>query len=284
MIVITGATSGIGYALAGQALAQGMSVIGVGRSASLCVQAEERFHEQFPHVQCRYCVADLALQSEIRDLAAEIGQTLETWGSPGLNVLVNNAATVTFWRRETSEGFETQWAVNHLAAFMLSLLLLPLLQRSPQAKIITVSSGSHRNVDMRWDDLQRARGYNPLAAYKQSKLANILFTFEFNRRLGSGSTVHAFAVNPGLVKTDIGMKTGMGLAGIFWALWRRKGISPAESAQGLMRLIQDPAAHQAASIYWKHGLPLEPDPRALDPEASRRLWDISAEMCQMDLT
>jgi NAD(P)-dependent dehydrogenase (short-subunit alcohol dehydrogenase family) len=282
VFVITGATSGIGYALTQTLLEKQAVVIGVGRSKERCGRAEQQLRDQFPESKFSYCVAELSLQHEVRQLALEIGTILREWKVPGLDGLINNAGTFTFWRTITDEGFETQWAVNHLAAFLLTNQLLPLLLLSEKAKVITVSSGSHRNIDLRWDDIQLLRFYNPLRAYKQTKLANVLFTLELNRRLRTHSNVRAFAADPGLSNTGLGDKTGFRLAGLFWKYRRRKGISAEDSAVGIASLLLDPLASKSDEIYWKHGTPVAPDPRALDPGASERLWHISASMCNLD--
>jgi NAD(P)-dependent dehydrogenase (short-subunit alcohol dehydrogenase family) len=282
VFVVTGATSGIGYALAQTLLKERAAIIGVGRSKERCGQAEQRLRSQFPEAQLAYCVADLSLQREVRQLAQEIGDILRAWDAPGLDGLVNNAGAFTFWRTITAEGFETQWAVNHLAPFLLTHKLLPLLQLSEKAKVITVSSGSHRNIALNWDDIQLLRFYNPLRAYKQTKLANVLFTLELNRRLGPNSNVRAFAADPGLSNTGMGEKTGFILAGWYWQYRRRKGIPAEESAAGIASLLLNPQAAESGEIYWKHGSPVAPDPHALDPVASERLWRISASMCNLD--
>jgi NAD(P)-dependent dehydrogenase (short-subunit alcohol dehydrogenase family) len=277
--VVTGATSGIGFALTQHLLGLQASVIAVGRSRERCEQARRHLMARFPEAQLEYCVADLALQAQIHQLTDELAAIHERWKATGLDGLVNNAGTFTFWRTLTVEGIETQWAVNHLAPFLLTSLLLPLLQVPSKAKIVTVSSGSHRNTTMRWDDLQLRKFYNPVQAYKQTKLANVLFSFELNRRLGPKSTVHAYAVDPGLVNTEMGNKTGLLLAGWYWKYRRRKGIPAEDSAAGIVSLLINPDARPVDGIYWKHGKPSPPDPDALDPAASKRLWRISREMC-----
>jgi NAD(P)-dependent dehydrogenase (short-subunit alcohol dehydrogenase family) len=175
-----------------------------------------------------------------------------------------------------------QWAVNHLAPFLLTLELLPLLRRSLDSKVITVSSGSHYSGIIHWEDPQYSRYYFPIRAYKQSKLANIVFTAELDRRLGPESNVRAFAVEPGLVSTGIGQKTGFRPAGWYWSWWSKKGISVAESAAGIVELIINPDAHKSGELYWKHGRPKKPHSLALDLEAGRRLWEISAQNCGID--
>jgi NAD(P)-dependent dehydrogenase (short-subunit alcohol dehydrogenase family) len=118
-----------------------------------------------------------------------------------------------------------------------------------------------------------------MRAYAQSKLANVLFTLELNRRLGPASSVRAFAANPGLVKTDIGLKGNPRLVGWMWKVRRASGISPKESARGLVYLLGEPSIQQAPEIYWKDGIPKSPSPYALDEKSARRLWALSEKMC-----
>jgi retinol dehydrogenase 12 len=168
---------------------------------------------------------------------------------------------------------------NHLAPFRLTLELLPLLQAAPAGRVVTVSSDSHYAARMNWNDIQLRRSYNGLRAYEQTKLANVLFTVELNRRLGAGSNVRAFAADPGLVKTDIGLKGTPGLVRWLWGLRRSGGISAAESARGIVALLTDPMAQETGAVYWKHGSPKLSSRYSLDGEVARRLWDISASMC-----
>jgi NAD(P)-dependent dehydrogenase (short-subunit alcohol dehydrogenase family) len=278
-IVITGATSGIGLAVA-EGLVKGCaSVIGVGRSPERCQQAEGRLRALHPEGKfVPVFVADLSVQAEIHLLAQKIRNQLTAWDKPALDVLINNAGTVPFWQTLTPEGFDTQWAVNHLAPFLLTYELLPLLKAASAARVITVSSGSHYNTRMNWEDIQLRKHYNPLRAYKQTKLANVLFTAELDRQLAD-STVRAFAADPGLVNTGIGLKSNSFLARWIWNIRRRGGIPAEESAEGIIYLATEPGIQNSAQIYWKHGKPKSPSPYALDPQAARRLWSISAQMC-----
>jgi NAD(P)-dependent dehydrogenase (short-subunit alcohol dehydrogenase family) len=278
-IVVTGATSGIGLAAAERLAGLGASVIGVGRSAERGRQARERILAAHPGAQVDYCLADLALLSQVRRLGAEIRGKIASNGTGTLDGLINNAGTFTFWLALTPEGFETQWVVNHLSSFLLTHELLPLLQAAPFARVVTVSSDSHYGIRLKWDDIQLRRRYNGLRAYGQTKLANVLFTLELNRRLGPQSTVRAFAADPGLVNTDIARKGNPGLVGWFWKLRASAGISPEESARGVVYLASEPSIQNASEIYWKHGFPKAPSKHALDEEAARRLWAISEQMC-----
>lgn len=279
--VISGATSGIGLSMAEQLAEKGAAVIGMGRSAERCQEAERRLRSACPGAAIDYVVADLSLQSEVRKAAARIQGILTQRGKSALDGLVNNAGTFTYWLALTGEGFETQWAVNHLAAFLLTRELLPLLEAAPSARVVTVSSGSHYAAKLKWDDIQLRRSYNGLRAYEQTKLANVLFTAELNRRLGSRLNVRAFAADPGLVKTDIGLKGTPALVRWIWGLRRSGGISAAESARGIVYLLTDPTVEDSAALYWKHGAPKAPSKYSQDREAARRLWEISEAMCSV---
>jgi retinol dehydrogenase 12 len=280
--VLTGATSGIGLAAATLLAERGAFLIGVGRSAERCSKVESQLRSAFPQAQVEYCVADLSLQEQVRRLADDIRARLQDRHQNSLDGLINNAGTFTYWMTLTPEGFEMQWALNHLAPFLLTHELLPLLLAAPAARVVTVSSGSHYNTRLKWNDIQLRRGYNCLLAYKQTKLANVLFTAELNRRLGSQSTLHAFAADPGLVFTEMGFKGNPALARWIWALRRRSGVTPQESARGVVFLAMEHTIQNSPEIYWKDGHPKAPNPYALDKDAARRLWELSEQMCGIE--
>jgi NAD(P)-dependent dehydrogenase (short-subunit alcohol dehydrogenase family) len=277
-MVVSGATSGLGQAVAEGLARQGISVIGVGRNRDLCMQAERELSALGP-APVKFLVADLALQANVRGLAVEIWSLLKDWEAGGLDVLINNAAAVPAHRTVTPEGFDLQWAVNHLAPFLLTHELLPLLQAAPGARVVTVSSGSHYRARPNWEDLHGEGPYFLLRTYARTKLANVLFTAELNRRLGPGSTVRAFAAQPGLVNTEIGMKSSSRLVYWFWNLWRRHGLTPEESARGVIYLATERSIQNSREIYWVHSRPRMPTKAALDPETAMQLWRISAQAC-----
>ncbi len=276
--VITGATSGIGLAIVEGLLEKEMNLIAIGRSAERCQEQQNRLQENFSQGKIHYLVADLSLQPEIRSVVDDVDEVLNQWGLDALDGLVNNAGTFTFWQTLTPEGFETQWAVNHLAPFLLTQLLLPRLQKSTDARVVTISSGSHYGAELDWSDIQQLGRYNPLKAYKQSKLANVLFTAELNRRLGPNSTVRGAAADPGLVNTGIGGKTNSRLAQKIWNQRRKSGISPALSAKGIIKLVLEADLEDQSAVYWKHGSPKKPNSYALNVDHGKRLWEISAQM------
>lgn len=281
--VVTGATSGIGLAVTQQLLQHSHSVIGVARSLERCA-AQEAALQAYCSTGARVCMltADLSLQSEILRLVPEIASVLSGWQAPCLDVLINNAGAVPFWQTFTAEGFDLQWALNHLAPFLLTLELLPLLKQAPAGRVVTVSSGSHYGSKLKWEDIQLRRHYNALRAYSQTKLANVLFTVELDRRLRKDSRVRAFAADPGLVNTEIGLKSNSFLARWAWDIRRRGGITPAESARGIVFLATEPSIQEANDLYWKHGKPKPADPNGLNVEAASHLWKLSARMCGLD--
>lgn len=280
--LITGATSGIGYATAESLLKCGAYVLGVGRSKERCKMATMKLQLHNPNAKIDYFVADLSIQSQIQNISLEIRNKLQETGKKCLDGLLNNAGTVPFWQKITPEGFDLQWAVNHLAGFLLTNKLLDLLIKAPVARIVTVSSGSHYNTKMNWEDIQLFKRYNPLTAYKHTKLANVLFTAELDHRLKEHENIRAFAADPGLVKTDIGLKSKSRIASIIWKIRRKGGISSEESAKGIVFLLSEPSIQEAKEIYWKHCKPKAPNPFALEKNSMNRLWKISEKMCGFD--
>ena len=276
---VTGATSGIGLAAAEALARRGAALIGVGRTPERCREAARRIQLASPQAQVDYIAADLSLQQEVVRLGASIQALLSARGTTALDGLVNNAGTFTYWFTLTRDGVETQWAVNHLAPFLLTHQLLGLLQAASQARVVTVSSDSHYGARLDWKDPQLRRTYNGLRAYGNTKLANILFTQELNRRLGAQSMLRAFAADPGLVKTDIGLKGTPSIVGWFWK-WRRSGgISAEEAAKGIVFLLTEPALQNEAHPYWKHSHPRRASREALDLQAAGQLWELSEKMC-----
>lgn len=273
-IVITGATAGIGQAAAQALAARGANVIGIGRSVSRCTETQQAILEAHPEANISFKVADLSSQRQIRRLAAELRNACEK-----IDVLVNNAGTVSSWYTATEDGYELQFAVNHLAPFLLTHELLPLLEAAPAARVITVSSASHYRTKMHWADVMLFRNYSCLIAYKQSKLANVLFTAEFNRRLRPDSNVRAYAVDPGLVHTDIGLKGTGGLEQWVWERRSTNGVSPEQGAETAIFLASALSLEDPNAIYWKDCQPKQPSRYALRRDEAARLWELSERLC-----
>ena len=276
--VITGATSGIGLAAAEILAGLGAAVIGVSRDADKCALTEKNLRLKSGNPRVYTLAADLSLQTEVRGLAVRIGELLQSQGIGWLDGLVNNAGTFTYWMSLTADGVETQWAVNHLAGFLLTHELLPWLQAAPEARVVTVSSASHRQGRSDWSDPQTRRRYFGLHTYENTKLANVLFTTEFNRR-HTGGNVRAFALDPGLVNTEIGFKGTPAIAAKIWQVRRAFGNPPEIPARAIARLLLENQGNGDPLPYWKDGRPLRPSRRALDAQDAARMWTYSSNLC-----
>jgi NAD(P)-dependent dehydrogenase (short-subunit alcohol dehydrogenase family) len=273
--VITGAASGIGLETAKQLAAAGLAVIGIGGEPGECRSAEEEIRSGRPGADVRVLDADLSSLADVRGTAAGIRECL-----PGgrLDRLIHNAAVVSNHFRSTEDGAELQFAVNYLAAFLLTRELFPSLVRPPEARVITVSSGSHRNTEMAWDDPMFRRNYSGLKAYKQSKLALVLFTLELNRRVAYRFPVRAVGVEPGCGEAALGVEESGGKLRMPCG---RDGLSPADAATAIVRLATAPPS-SIRSDYWRLGRPAEPSSYARSASAALRLWRLSEKLCGVD--
>jgi NAD(P)-dependent dehydrogenase (short-subunit alcohol dehydrogenase family) len=221
----------------------------------------------------------LSSQEQIERLAEEAKKRYER-----LNVLINNAGALFLHRRESVDGIEMTWALNHLGYFLLTNLLLDLIQRSAPARIVNVSSRAHERARIDFDDLQGRRTYSGMRAYGQSKLANLLFTHELARRLeGTGVTVNA--LHPGFVATNFGADdNGFFLRLILRLLQRARAISAEEGAQTSIYLASSPEVEGVTGKYFFRKRPQPSSPASYDEETARRLWEVSLESTRLPVT
>jgi NAD(P)-dependent dehydrogenase (short-subunit alcohol dehydrogenase family) len=263
--VVTGATGGIGAATARGLAERGATVLLVARDAARGGALREEIARGTGNERVRLFRADLSSQAQVRTLAGEIAAA-----HPRVDVLVNNAGTYTFRRRETVDGIEMQWAVNHLAPFLLTRLLMEPLRAAGGARVIAVASEAHRVGGIPWGDMQMRRRYFGLRAYGATKLANILFTRELARRAPG---ITACALHPGVVATEI-------LLGGFppLRLFRRFLRTHEEGASTPIFLASSPDVEGVTGRYWIDERPADPSAAALDDDAARRLWEWSEEM------
>ena len=271
--LVTGATSGIGLETARFLAARGASVILVGRSRERCETVTRTINQHTGNGQADYLVADLSSQAEIRQLTDTFRQRYDR-----LDVLVNNAGAHFATRHETVDGLEKTFALNHLAYFLLTNLLLDLLKASAPARIVNVASAAHIGIRLDFDDLQSARRYADWPAYKRSKLANVLFTYELARHL-DGTGVTANALHPGLVRSAFWAEDQFGLKQrLRFAL---RAISPTKAAQYVLYLATSPDLDGVTGRYFDRGRLAESSPESYDADAARRLWDVSARLTQL---
>jgi NAD(P)-dependent dehydrogenase (short-subunit alcohol dehydrogenase family) len=261
-ILITGSTDGIGKETARQLAHMGATVIVHGRSVDRgqTVCDEIRATTGNPHVDC--VVADLSSQQQVRQLVADIIARYDR-----LHVLINNAGVILLKRQLSEDGLEMSFAVNHLAPFLLTNLLLDLLKQSAPARIVNVSSTVHYDAQIKFDNLQGERYYNGVEAYKVAKLANVLFTYELAERLtGTGVTVNC--LHPGIVTTKL-LDTGWG-----WS----NGLTSAQGAALSVYLATSPEVEQVTGNYYASKSAGGASPKAKDVKLRRKFWDVSARL------
>ncbi|HVN28533.1 MAG TPA: SDR family oxidoreductase [Candidatus Binataceae bacterium] len=267
--MITGATSGIGRASAIELGKLGAKLILVGRSREL---GEKLVNEirRAGNPDAVLLLADFESQAQIRKLA---GALLST-GKP-LHVLMNNAGVFNMKRKMTADGLEQVFAVNHLAYFMLTLLLLDRIKESAPARIINVSSDLHQRATINFDDLGGERSWGGMSSYAQSKLANILFTYELARRLeGTGVTVNA--VHPGAVATNLARNNG--LTTVAWKLAGAFMKSAETGARTQVYLASSPEVEGVTGKYFIDSREARSSAVSHDAGIARRLWEVSARM------
>lgn len=273
-VVVTGATSGIGQAVVHQFAEAGAFVIGVGRSAQRNVKAVDSILSAYPQARVTYLLADLASQGQVRQLAVDVEQTLTENGFNRLNVLVNNAGVYMEKMVLTEDGIETTFAVNHLAGFLLTHELLGWI-RNAYGRVLTTTSYSHRTTPLCLNRITHPWPHIGLMAYKRSKLCNVLFSYELNRRYPD---LTAFAVDPGLVNTGIASKSSKGIAGWVWQRRRHAGTSPDVPARTYLFLAREKQVDVSNGYYFKDCNPKVPSRKAQDPELAEKLWDLSSKL------
>jgi NAD(P)-dependent dehydrogenase (short-subunit alcohol dehydrogenase family) len=267
--VVTGATSGIGKAAATALARMGGQIVLVGRDRGRTEAAVAEVGAAGT-VPPKAEIADLASMEQVRALAGRLA-SLER-----IDVLINNAGLVLGERRVTKDGFEHVFAVNHLAPFLLTNLLLPKLTGSAPARVVTVSSDAHTGAKLDLDDPGQEHGWNSWRSYANSKLANILFTRELARRL-DGTGVTANCVHPGTVRTGFG-REGKPLLRLGTAIARPFFLSPDRGADTIVYLASSPDVAGETGGYYVKRRRREPSAAARDDVTARRLWDISAKM------
>lgn len=274
--LVTGGTSGIGKAAAMALAAMGADVVVVGRD-------RERGEAAVAEIRTRtgakvdLALADLSSQAEVRALAEEFKSRYDR-----LDVLVNNAGLVQSTRSETVDGLETTFAINHLAPFLLTNLLLDTLKQSTPSRIVTVSSEAERWGNIDFDDLQSKKKYRGFPVYGMTKLANIMFTYELAERL-EGTGVTATCMHPGAVNTRFGSNNS-GLFTIFFRAFKPFMRTPEQGADTLIWLASSPDVEGISGRYYSDRKPIEPKKIANDPLARRRLWEESERLTGLKVT
>lgn len=276
-VLVTGGTSGIGKATALGLAAMGAHVAITGRDRERTEHAAREIRAAGGgHVEL--FVADLSSQVEVRRLAGEVLRSLSR-----IDVLVNNVGGYWNTRHITADGLERTFALNHLAPFLLTGLLLDRLERSAPARIVTVSSGAQAMGRIDFDDLHGARSYSGSRAYDQSKLANVMFTYELARRL-RGSAVTANSLHPGVVSTSFGAEDPALVQRLLVPFLRPFMKSPAQGAATSIHLASAPDLDQVTGRYFADSAPARSSERSYDEAVAARLWQVSADLVGLTAT
>lgn len=263
--LITGGTGGIGRPTAAALARLGATVVLVGREPARAEEARRSVSE-VSGSRVEVLLADLSSLESIHLLAARFAER-----HPRLDLLINAAGTIEHRRRLSIDGIELTLAINLLAQFVLTSLLLERLRESAPSRVINLASSEHRRGSIDIDDLEfKTRRYSASAAYSQSKLGVILYSAEFARRF-RGAGVNVNAIHPGLTDTDFGRRGG--LVGLVWALMKPWAITPQKAAANLLHLATSAELSGITGAYFEKQRRIPPKPRALDHVLAARLWD-----------
>ena len=274
-VLVTGATGGIGKATATGLAALGARVGITGRDQARTEAAAAGIRATPGSPAVDVFAADMSVQAGVRRLAAQV---LDTY--PRLDVLVNNVGGFWAHRHVTADGLEHTFALNHLAPFLLTSLLLDRLTASAPARILTVSSGAHARGRIDFDDLQGERNYSGQRAYSQSKLANVMFTYELARRL-EGTGVTATVLHPGVVRTSFGAEDQAAYLAVMIRAARLFMKTPAQGADTPVYLASSPEVEGITGRYFAHLTPQASSRASDDTAAAARLWQASADLAGM---
>ena len=272
--LITGANRGIGKAAALGLAKRGATVVMLCRHQERGELAQAEIREASGNMAIDLLIADLASQASIRHLAAEFQSRYQH-----LHILINNAGVTKKERTLTEDGLETTFAVNHLAPFLLTNLLLDVLKTTPQARIINVSSMVHKWGKIDFNNLQGERQYDMDKAYNQSKLANILFTYELARSL-ENSEVTANSLEPGMVATDFGREY-TGFKAFMSKLWRIFMKNPEHGAETSIYLASSPKVTGISGKHFVDKKAVRSSTATYDVALAGRLWEVSEALAQI---
>jgi NAD(P)-dependent dehydrogenase (short-subunit alcohol dehydrogenase family) len=265
-VVITGATSGIGEVAAVRLAEKGARIVFTARDRARADETMAKLKRANPNADHAVHMADLSALAEMKRVGAELAR------EPQIDVLVNNAGALFNKRQETVDGLEMTFALNHMAYFVITNLLLGKLKAG--ARIVTVASNAHRGAKLDFDDLQSRRNYVGFPVYSKSKLCNILFNRELTHRI-AGSGVTANALHPGFVATRFGDNSGGLMRTVLKVAKPIGAISPEEGAKTIIYLASSPEVAGVSGAYFYECKPATPTAEARSDEDAKRLWEIS---------
>ena len=269
IVLITGASSGIGKATALELARQKYTLILVSQNERRGTQVIQQIYKELPDAEAEFMPCDLADLSTVRQVAARIQERYSH-----LDVLINNAGILAGELEITPDGFERSWATNHLGPFLLTNLLLDLVKQAPAGRIINVSSEAHRLGKIEFDAEVNRKKYSAFAAYCNSKLANVLFTYELARRLAT-TAVTVNALHPGVIASSFG-QTGSGVLKAFFQIFRPLMSTPEKGARTVIYLATSPDVKHKTGLYFKNKKELKSSKLSYNQALSQQLYEQSA--------
>ena len=278
VVMVTGATNGIGLVTARVLASMGATVVGVGRNPEKCDAAAKSIASATGNARVDFLIADLSVQAQVRQLAETFQQKYDR-----LDVLVNNAGAVFTHREESADGIEMTFALNHLNYFLLTDRLLDVLKHSAPARIVNVSSEAHRGASIHFDDIEFKHGYHSWAAYGQSKLADVMFTYDLARRL-EGAQVTVNALHPGFVATGFGHNNGSVMRVGLQLVQKIVAKSPAQGAETSIYLASSPEVEGVTGKYFDNKQAVRSAAASYDTQMAERLWELSEAMVREHVT
>ncbi len=270
-VIVTGANSGIGFETYVGLAGKGAEIIMMCRNEQKGLEAMGTIKKRSGNENIKLIIVDFSSLESVRTAANEILAKYRE-----LHVLVNNAGGVVGKRTLTKDGFETTFGVNHLAPFLLTNMLLPLLKSSAPSRVVTVSSMAHLSGHINFDDLQSEKRYSMMGAYGMSKLANVLFTSELAKRL-QGTQVTSNCLHPGVVATNFGSGGGA-LISFFYRAFAFAMVSPEKGARTSIYLASSPEVEGVTGKYFVNCKEAKPSKESMNQEIAKRLWDISIQL------
>lgn len=271
--LVTGANTGIGKATAKELARRGATVLMVCRNSEKGNLVKDEIIQKTGNNQVHLFIADLASFASVRKMAEQVISLYSQ-----IDVLINNAGIFYTRFQLTEDGIERQFQVNHLSGFLLTHLLLPLLKEAPSARIINVSSIGNYKGDIHFDDLNLKNSYSGLKAYRQSKLANVLFTYELARKLAT-TKITANTLHPGVVGTQIGFANNRGLAAFVWWLGSPFMLSDEKGAATSIYLACSNAVAEVTGKYFEKCKSKKSAERSYDLSLAKKLWVVSEKLC-----
>ncbi len=270
-VLVTGATNGIGFYAARELARMGAQTIIVSRSSEKCAASVAQIMKETGNQQVEYIAADLSNKAGVKSAVDAFKKNHSR-----LDVLLNNAGAMFMSRQESADGIEMTMALNHLNYFYTTYLLLDMLKANEKARVVNVSSGAHVGAKINFDDIQYKKGYSGFGVYGQSKLMNLLFTYELARKLG-GTPVTSNALHPGFVNTGFAKNNG-GFIKFAMGLLSPMQRKVSDGAATSIFLASSPEIDTVSGKYYVDCKAVESDPASYDKAAAARLWQLSLDL------